>query len=100
MERFCGSLQPAIRSRRYPYASLNRFITESSQLKQIAHLYNAADVLALRPPLDPTVRGGFSHPQCTSLAFLPAGMSTMTRIYQILPAFYYPLDPMIGQRTT
>jgi hypothetical protein len=71
MERFCGSLQPAIRSRRHPYTSLDRFICESSQLRQIANVYDIAGVLALRPPLESTVRGGFSHPQCTSIGSLP-----------------------------
>jgi hypothetical protein len=67
MERFCGSLQPAIRSRRYPYASLDRYITESSQLRQIANLYDIASVLALHPPPEPIVRGAFSHVHCTSV---------------------------------
>ena len=67
MERFCGSLQSAIRSRRYPYASLDRYITESSQLRQIANLYDIASVLALRPPPELTVRGAFSHMQCMSV---------------------------------
>jgi hypothetical protein len=69
MERFCGSLQPAIQSRRYPYASLNRFISESSQLRQIVQLYDDSEALALRPATDPPVHGGLSLPQCMFLAF-------------------------------
>ncbi|KAI0749041.1 hypothetical protein C8Q74DRAFT_1171750, partial [Fomes fomentarius] len=32
MERYCGALQPAIRSRHYPYASLNRYVLDSAHL--------------------------------------------------------------------
>ncbi|KAI0691672.1 hypothetical protein C8Q76DRAFT_585659, partial [Earliella scabrosa] len=35
MERYCGSLQPAIRNRRFPYASLNRYVLDKARLDQI-----------------------------------------------------------------
>jgi hypothetical protein len=62
MERYCGILQRVIQSRRFPNASLNRFITEKAQLDQIANLYNIAEVLALRTAS--SLPGTFSHPQC------------------------------------
>ena len=65
MERFCGVLQRAIRSRRFPYASVGRFIFERAQLDQIANLYNIGEVLALRPPR--TLCGTYSHPKCMLL---------------------------------
>ncbi|KIJ63910.1 hypothetical protein HYDPIDRAFT_66912, partial [Hydnomerulius pinastri MD-312] len=39
MERFCGSLQPAIKSRRYPYASIDNFAVNSARLTQLQLLY-------------------------------------------------------------
>jgi hypothetical protein len=50
MERYCGTLQRSIRSRRFPFASLDRFVVETAQLNQISTLYDVADVLALRAP--------------------------------------------------
>jgi hypothetical protein len=62
MERYCGVLHRAVRSRRFPYASLARFVSETTQLTQIANVYDIADILALRPA--PSLPGDFSHPQC------------------------------------
>lgn len=50
MERYCSSLQPSIRSRRYPYASLNRYILDSTRLAQIKLRYNLASKLCLKAP--------------------------------------------------
>ena len=62
MERYCGFLQRAIQSRRFPNASLSRFIVEKAQLDQIANLYDIADVLALRTRS--SLPGTLSHPDC------------------------------------
>ncbi|KAF7290216.1 hypothetical protein MIND_01335100 [Mycena indigotica] len=35
MERYCGRLQPRIRSRTFPWASLDRYVLELAQLSQI-----------------------------------------------------------------
>jgi len=66
MERFCGTLQPAIQSHRFPYASLDCYVVEDAQLTQIKVVYNVAEELALRPPRDANNIGGFSDPLCTS----------------------------------
>jgi hypothetical protein len=66
MERYCGSLQPAIRSRRYPYASLDRHVIEKAQLTQIGVVYNIADELALRAPRQ-GFPGSYSDPTCKYL---------------------------------
>ncbi|KIY51358.1 hypothetical protein FISHEDRAFT_37513 [Fistulina hepatica ATCC 64428] len=50
MERYCCSLQPALRSRRFPWASLDRFVVEQAQLTQVKWLYNIAEELRLAPP--------------------------------------------------
>jgi hypothetical protein len=63
MERYCGALQPAIRSRRFPYASLDRYATEIAQLTQIKAIYNISEELALRPPRT-DVRGAYKDPSC------------------------------------
>jgi hypothetical protein len=62
MERFCGTMQRAIRSRRFPYASVDRYVVESTQLHQIAILYNIAADLSLQTPR--TLAGAYCHPKC------------------------------------
>jgi hypothetical protein len=66
MERYCGTLQRSIRSRRFPFASLDRFVAETAQLTQITMLYDVADALALRALTTPC--GVFSDPQCMLIA--------------------------------
>ncbi|KAI0634465.1 hypothetical protein C8Q77DRAFT_1056771, partial [Trametes polyzona] len=53
-ERYCGSLQPAIRNCRYPYSSLNRHALDHARLKHIVLLYNLRDKLTFRPSSDMT----------------------------------------------
>jgi hypothetical protein len=65
-ERYCGSLVPAIRSRRFPFPSLDRYITELAQLTQIKMLYNLEEVLSLQAPKG-DVAGLFSDPTCEFL---------------------------------
>ncbi|KAF7374216.1 hypothetical protein MSAN_00303900 [Mycena sanguinolenta] len=50
MERFCGSIQPGIRSRRFPWASMDRYVFELAQLTQIKTVYNLGAELSLRDP--------------------------------------------------
>jgi hypothetical protein len=64
MERYCGALQPAIRSRRFPYASLDRYVIEDAQLTQIKTVYNVTQELSLRPARG-VVAGSYSTPLCT-----------------------------------
>jgi hypothetical protein len=47
MERFCGALARANKSRRYPYSSLNRRVLQLAQLSQIKHSYGLAEELDL-----------------------------------------------------
>jgi hypothetical protein len=70
-ERYCGSLIPAIRSRRFPFPSLDRYITELAQLTQIKMQYNLEEVLSLQAPKG-DVAGLFSSLTCelTSLDIL------------------------------
>ncbi|KAI0268891.1 hypothetical protein BC834DRAFT_952266 [Gloeopeniophorella convolvens] len=47
MERFCGSLLPAVKSRKHPYICLNHRVRDIAQLNQIKLLYNLTDQLDL-----------------------------------------------------
>jgi hypothetical protein len=63
MERYCGSLVPAIRSRRFPFPSIDRYVTEVAQLVQIKMNHHLHEILALRAPkLD--VPGLFASGAC------------------------------------
>jgi hypothetical protein len=50
MERYCGSLIPAIRSRRFPFPSIDRYVTEVAQLTQIKMYHRLHDALSFRAP--------------------------------------------------
>jgi hypothetical protein len=64
MERYCGILRPAIWSCRFPYSSLDCFITENAQLTQIKAVYNLSQELSLQPPCG-AVAGMYVDPLCT-----------------------------------
>ncbi|KAJ7733997.1 hypothetical protein DFH07DRAFT_870901 [Mycena maculata] len=70
MERYCGSLQPGIRSRRFPWASIDRYVLEVAQLTQIKTLYNVVKELSLKTPRG-AVQGSFADPTYPSCILLP-----------------------------
>ncbi|KAI0371378.1 hypothetical protein BV20DRAFT_1035360 [Pilatotrama ljubarskyi] len=49
MERYCGSLVPAIKNRRYPYASLDRHVLDKARLTHIKLMYGIGNQLTFRP---------------------------------------------------
>lgn len=49
MERYCGDIQRNIRSRRFPFKSINRYITSHARLDQIKLLYNIDQELSFKP---------------------------------------------------
>lgn len=49
MERYCGFLARSNKSRRYPYASLDRRVLQVAQLSQLKLLYGLRKELELRP---------------------------------------------------
>ncbi|EIW62612.1 uncharacterized protein TRAVEDRAFT_115107 [Trametes versicolor FP-101664 SS1] len=69
MERYCGALQPAIRSRRYPYSSMNRYVLDHARLTQIKLMYGVRARLALRPE---AVEKGRRVPGYETCILLPA----------------------------
>ncbi|KDQ52461.1 hypothetical protein JAAARDRAFT_138848 [Jaapia argillacea MUCL 33604] len=68
MERYCGHLQPAIKSRRFPYACIDRHVLHSARLVQIKLVYNLRQELSLKAPRTADLcRGEFSdvaYPHC------------------------------------
>lgn len=68
MERYCGALQPAIRSRRFPYSSLNRYVLDRARLTHIKVIYGLHKTLSLCPERRNT---STSIPDCTALELIP-----------------------------
>ncbi|KAH9947317.1 hypothetical protein B0H21DRAFT_739809 [Amylocystis lapponica] len=51
MERHCGHLQRAIKSRRFPYTNLEQYLTDSTRLRHITVVYNLGHQLKLKQPV-------------------------------------------------
>ena len=51
MERFCGDILRNVRSRRFPYANINKYVTSRAQLTHITLLYDLHQQLSLLPPV-------------------------------------------------
>ena len=70
MERFCGDLQPAIKSRRFPWASIDRRILALSQLRQVQLLYELPGDVLLHPSKSEETlrRGEVQVPECAQHA--------------------------------
>jgi hypothetical protein len=63
MERFCGVLQPWIKSRRFPFANLDNHVVAMAQISHIKIRYNLYEKLSRKPRnLDP--QKGFCAPNC------------------------------------
>jgi hypothetical protein len=63
-ERYCGRLQSAIRSRRYPFANIDNYVVATAQLSQIKIRYGLEEELSLKPSRVDQPFGSFSHPAC------------------------------------
>ena len=52
MERYCGDIGRNIinKSKWFPYATINKYITSKAQLTQVTLLYGLHDQLSLQPP--------------------------------------------------
>ena len=77
IERFCGLLIPAVKNRRFPYASLSNYAVDVAQLKQIALTYNLDETLALHDPEDNEPKPQFRHHGC-KCDFSPPSSSLIT----------------------
>ncbi|GBE81876.1 hypothetical protein SCP_0402500 [Sparassis crispa] len=67
MERYCGALQPAIRSRRHPYACLNRYVLDKARLTQIKLIYGIKTELSFAVPYIETGTSIPGYPTCVVL---------------------------------
>ena len=81
MERHCGEILRHIRSRRFPYASINKYITSRAQLTQVTLLYDLHEKLRLQPPV--------SHDQDIMLPSCKSFIISMN-VY----AYCHKLDPL------
>ena len=50
MERYCGQIGHNIKSRWFPYAAINKYITFQAQLTHVTLLYGLHNQLSLHPP--------------------------------------------------
>ncbi|KAH9930109.1 uncharacterized protein B0H18DRAFT_873442 [Fomitopsis serialis] len=75
MERYCGMLKPAIRSRRFPYTTLAHYVLDTARLLQVKLVYDAADVLSLRRPMQDM---STTFPEYQMCALLPPSRKAVT----------------------
>jgi len=66
MERFCGILQPWIKSRRFPFANLDNHVVAMAQISHIKIRYNLHEQLS-RKPRNVGLQKGFRAPNCKSI---------------------------------
>ncbi|KAJ4496886.1 hypothetical protein C8R41DRAFT_760931 [Lentinula lateritia] len=80
-ERFCGQLQPAIKSRRYPFANIDNYISANAQPSHIKILYGLEDDLNLKRKT--TLGTHFAHPDYPTCILLPPRRpaSTVTQFW-------------------
>ncbi|KAJ6521755.1 hypothetical protein B0H19DRAFT_1277057 [Mycena capillaripes] len=81
MERFCGRLQPCIKSRRYPFASIDGHVVATAQLAVIKVKHACENQIRLGPPPRGFAPGAFTHPSYTTCILHPPH-----RIFQPLSA--------------
>ncbi|KAH9849072.1 hypothetical protein C2E23DRAFT_870815 [Lenzites betulinus] len=72
MERYCGSLLPAIMNRRYPYACLDRYVLDQARLAHIKLLYGLEEQLSLGQRKTAENDCAVSIPGYDSCVLLPA----------------------------
>ncbi|KAK1235307.1 hypothetical protein PQX77_001465 [Marasmius sp. AFHP31] len=70
-ERYCGRLQPAIRSKRYPFANIDNYLISVSHLSQIKIVHGLERELSLRQDKSDFIKGQFHHPNYPSCILLP-----------------------------
>ncbi|KAH9935848.1 hypothetical protein B0H21DRAFT_813369 [Amylocystis lapponica] len=68
MERYCARLQPALRSRRFPDASLSRYVVSAAQLQQVKLIYDLTEELSLAPHHGGVASLAVPNPTCVLLA--------------------------------
>ena len=94
MERYCSALQPAITSRRFPFASINRFLVDQAQLQMIRLLYNVKKELSMQKSPSEQDRGALCLPNCKRQVFCQ-----VAAILTLLVDDGYVLLPKMAQIT-
>ncbi|KAJ8094166.1 hypothetical protein PM082_023375 [Marasmius tenuissimus] len=70
-ERYCGRLQPAIRSKRYPFANINNYLISFAHLSELKVTYGLEKELSLKEVKSGVVKGQFQHSEYPSCVLLP-----------------------------
>ncbi|KAJ7055137.1 hypothetical protein C8F01DRAFT_1321841, partial [Mycena amicta] len=71
MERFCGRLQPYIKNRRFPFASLDGHVVAFAQLEVIKLKYGCADTIRLKPVRGAVPTGALQDPAYPTCVLIP-----------------------------
>ena len=68
MERYCGVLQAALRSRRFPWANLNKIVLQQAYFEQLGARYDLEDELS-SPTTSRNIlgRGEYVYDECKSV---------------------------------
>lgn len=93
MERFCGAIARANKSRRYPYSSINRHVLQSAQLSQIKLTYGMTEELDLEERRS-NIASGVTYPGYPDLVFV-----SPSRYQPIQPRLIDPVAAFISQHT-
>jgi hypothetical protein len=81
MERHCGDILRNVKSRRFPYANINKYVTSCAQLMHITLLYGLHEKLSLLPPI--------RHDTDVKLASCKSSVMLMNPL-----AYHSELDPL------
>lgn len=87
-ERYCGKLQRAIHSRRYPFRNLDRFVLKDAALTHATMKFGLQDKLKLS---EPTEDRGDCIPECAYTGFVCR--FALSHVYQIRRVFSFA-DPL------
>jgi hypothetical protein len=93
MERFCGAISRANKSRRYPYSSINRHVLEVAQLSQIKLTYGMVEELDLEARRS-NIATGVTYQGYTDVVFVPP-----SRHRPIQPRLIDPIATFVSRRT-
>ncbi|THU76673.1 hypothetical protein K435DRAFT_824523 [Dendrothele bispora CBS 962.96] len=97
-ERYCNRIQPAIKSRRYPFACIDEYVTDYAVLSSIKANYNLSETLRMHG--EPRSRTQFSHPSyptCVLIApTLPSSSVTQSLHDKIVISFATRFDTTVA----
>ena len=86
MEWYCGDIGYNIRSRQFPYTTINKYITSQAQLNQVILLCDLHDQVSLHPPQ--SHHKDLKLPSCESIIVfdnLVTDFSNLDQLYVLTP---------------